>query len=125
MVEVLESQSILFRGMAGDRLPVVVAHGEGRTVFESVADRKCLASTGQLAMRYVDNWGTATQRYPANPNGSDGGITGVVSQDGRVTLLMPHPERIFRTLNCSWLPPDWGNYSPWFKLFENARTWIG
>lgn len=125
MVEVLESQSILFRGMAGDRLPVVVAHGEGRTVFESVADRKHLASTGQLAMRYVDNWGTATQRYPANPNGSDGGITGVVSQDGRVTLLMPHPERIFRTLNCSWHPPDWGNYSPWFKLFENARTWIG
>ena len=124
MAEIMESRSILFRDMSGTRLPVVVAHGEGQVKFDRADALDMLALAGQLTLRYVDNRGLPTVRYPANPNGSAGGITGLTSEEGRVTILMPHPERIFRTLTCSWHPREWGEDSPWLKLFENARAWV-
>ena len=124
MTEIMESRSILFRDMSGTRLPVVVSHGEGQVKFDRPDALDVLALAGQLTLRYVDNRGLPTVRYPANPNGSVDGITGLTSEEGRVTILMPHPERIFRTLTCSWHPPEWGEDSPWLKLFENARAWV-
>jgi len=118
-VEVLESPSLFFRGMAGSRLPVVVAHGEGRAVFSRAADQVA----ARVALRFVDAAGRPTERYPLNPNGSPEGITGLTSEDGRATLLMPHPERVFRSLQLSWRPPDWGEASPWLRMFRNARVW--
>ncbi len=118
-VEVVESPSLFFAGMAGSRLPVVVAHGEGRAHFADAADR----SAARVALRFVDAQGAPTERYPLNPNGSPAGITGLTSDDGRATLLMPHPERVFRGLQLSWRPPDWGDHSPWMRLFGNARAW--
>ncbi len=118
-VQVLESPSLFFRGMTGSRLPVVVAHGEGRVVFESDADR----AAAHVALRFVDADGVATERYPLNPNGSPAGVTGLTSADGRATLLMPHPERVFRSLQLSWRPPSWGEDSPWLRMFRNAREW--
>ena len=117
MAEVLDSPSILLRGMAGLHAPLVVAHGEGRAEFEREPNKVCL--------RYVDNHGRAAQYYPHNPNGSPAGITGVTSDDGRATLLMPHPERVFLKQQFSWLDPRWrGAESPWFGLFANARRFI-
>ena len=115
MCEILDSPSIFFRNMAGSKLPVVVAHGEGRAVPRSEAPAPCL--------RYVDNRHRPTERYPANPNGSPGGLTGFTSRDGRATILMPHPERTFRTLQLSWHPPGWGEESPWMEIFRNALRW--
>ncbi|MGH8659542.1 MAG: phosphoribosylformylglycinamidine synthase [Gammaproteobacteria bacterium] len=125
MVEVLDSPSIFLRGMAGSRLPVVVAHGEGRIA----ATHSRLADDllhGKIAtLRFVDNYGNASERYPANPNGSIGGITGLTTQDGRVSLFMPHPERLFLSKQYSWLPPDWRHEEgPWMRLFHNARSWV-
>jgi phosphoribosylformylglycinamidine synthase len=117
LVEIQESPSILLRGMAGSRLPVAVAHGEGRVQFEGAAPAS--------ALRFVDNHGRPTQHYPENPNGSLGGATGFTSEDGRATILMPHPERVFRTAQLSWAPAGWGELSPWFRLFSNARKWVG
>ncbi|HSP01044.1 MAG TPA: phosphoribosylformylglycinamidine synthase subunit PurQ, partial [Thioalkalivibrio sp.] len=119
LVEVGESPSILLQGMAGSRLPVAVAHGEGRAVFES-GDA---ASAPGVALRYVDNRGEVTEHYPENPNGSPAGITGLTNLDGRVTIMMPHPERVFRTVQHSWHPAEWGETGPWLRLFRNARTW--
>jgi phosphoribosylformylglycinamidine synthase len=124
MAEIMESRSILFRDMSGTRLPVVVSHGEGQVKFDHADALDTLALAEQLTLRYVDNRGLPTVRYPANPNGSAGGITGFTNEEGRVTILMPHPERIFRTLTCSWHPPEWAEDSPWLKLFENARAWV-
>jgi len=121
LVEVAQSPSILLQGMAGSRLPVAVAHGEGRVVFES-GDA---ASAPGVALRYVDNRGEVTEHYPENPNGSPAGITGLTTQDGRVTIIMPHPERMFRTVQHSWHPAEWGETGPWLRLFRNARTWTG
>jgi phosphoribosylformylglycinamidine synthase len=120
LVEVQESPSILLQGMAGSRLPVAVAHGEGRAVYgaKSVTD-------ASIALRFVDNRGRHTEHYPENPNGSPAGITGVTSRDGRATILMPHPERVVRGVQLSWAPPAWGEHSPWLRLFENARRWVG
>ncbi|GHT92145.1 phosphoribosylformylglycinamidine synthase [Betaproteobacteria bacterium] len=125
MVEVVDSPSILLAGMAGSRLPIVVSHGEGRAVFAAGAD----LSATRVALRYVDNYGAPTVRYPANPNGSPGGVTGFTTPDGRFTIMMPHPERTARTLQMSWAPqsllersPD---ASPWLRLFLNARKWLG
>jgi len=118
-VEVVESPSLFFRGMAGSRLPVVVAHGEGRAQFATAADR----IAARVALRFVDGGGAATERYPLNPNGSPLGITGLTSNDGRATLLMPHPERVFRSAQLSWRPPEWGEDSPWMRMFRNARAW--
>ena len=122
MVEIVESESILFSGMAQSRLPIVVAHGEGRVQFERTADRDRLCQSSRVSLRYVDNYDRVTDRYPANPNGSADGVTGFCSQDGRVTIMMPHPERMVRTINCSWYPSDWGEFTPWLRIFQNARS---
>jgi phosphoribosylformylglycinamidine synthase len=122
MVEVLESPSVLLQGMAGSRIPIAVAHGEGRAEFRDGAQ---LTAAGPFtAVRYVENDGRVAQRYPANPNGSPEGITGLTNTDGRVTILMPHPERVFRGVQHSWRPDQWGQDSPWMRLFRNARVWV-
>ena len=122
-VEILESDSVLLRGMAGARLPVPVAHGEGRVEFGDAGDLARLQAAGRVAARYVDNRGAAAQTYPANPNGSPEGVTALTAAGGRVTILMPHPERVFRTCQLSWRPPAWDahEFSPWLRMFENAR----
>ncbi|AGA91185.1 phosphoribosylformylglycinamidine synthase, single chain form [Thioflavicoccus mobilis 8321] len=123
MVEVRPSPSVLFSGMAGSRLPIAVAHGEGRV---EVGDAAHLAAVrAQTVLRYIEHDGRPAERYPANPNGSPEGITGLASADGRVTILMPHPERLFRTVQHSWHPPQWGEDGPWLRLFRNARAWVG
>jgi phosphoribosylformylglycinamidine synthase len=122
MVEVLESRSILLQGMAGSRLPIAVAHGEGRAEFR---DQEHLqAANQQLTLRFVENDGEAASRYPANPNGSPQGVTGFTTRDGRVNIMMPHPERVFRTVQNSWHPHDWDEDGPWLRLFRNAREWV-
>ncbi len=121
-VEVGTSASILLHGMEGARLPIAVAHGEGRAEFRS-ADH--LAAADQLvALRYMENSGDIALRYPANPNGSPQGITGLTSEYGRVTIMMPHPERVIRTVQNSWYPDDWGSIGPWLRMFQNARVWV-
>ena len=120
-VEVGESPSLLLRGMTGSRIPVVVAHGEGRMDFASDIDMSSVA----VAARYVEGDGRIATRYPANPNGSPDGIAGVVSDDGRATILMPHPERTLAAVNFSWHPDAWGDASPWSRIFQNARAWVG
>jgi phosphoribosylformylglycinamidine synthase len=115
LVEILESPSLFFSGMAGARIPVPVAHGEGRAVGERAA---------VPAVRYVDADGRPAERYPENPNGSAGGLTGLTTPDGRFTILMPHPERAFRSVQLSWRPPEWGEDGPWMKMFRNARAWV-
>ena len=121
MVEVLESPSIFFAGMAGSRLPIAVAHGEGRADFSQRGD----ATAVHRAMRFVDNAGLPTEAYPHNPNGSEGGLTAVTTPDGRFTALMPHPERVFRNVQMSWTAGDAEAHSPWMRMFYNARAWLG
>jgi phosphoribosylformylglycinamidine synthase len=121
MAEVVESPSILLAGMAGSRMPIANAHGEGRVVFAAEAD----ASAAIAALRYVDSTGAPTERYPENPNGSPGGLTGFTTPDGRFTIVMPHPERVRRTVQMSWQPPGLGEDSPWMRIFRNARAWVG
>ncbi|HEY6643615.1 phosphoribosylformylglycinamidine synthase [Povalibacter sp.] len=125
LVEVLPSPSVFLSGMAGSRMPIAVAHGEGLAEFRSPADLAACAAQQLLSLRFVDNAGKATERYPANPNGSPQGVTGITTPDGRVTLFMPHPERVFRTLQNSWHPDEWGDDSPWMRIFRNARVWVG
>jgi len=125
LVRIEDSPSVLLAGMAGSMLPVVVAHGEGRARFGDPADLGAVERGGQVALRYVEADGSPAQRYPANPNGSPGGVTGFSSADGRVTVMMPHPERVFRTVQNSWHPRDWGEDGPWLRLFRNARVWVG
>jgi phosphoribosylformylglycinamidine synthase len=120
-VEVLDSPSIFFQGMAGSRLPVVVAHGEGYADFSQRGD----AARVQRAMRYVDHAGQPTEVYPFNPNGSPEGLTSVTTPDGRFTVLMPHAERVFRNVQMSWTPGDRSAASPWMRMFRNARKWVG
>ncbi|MEE2652429.1 MAG: phosphoribosylformylglycinamidine synthase subunit PurQ, partial [Pseudomonadota bacterium] len=124
MVEIPESPSILLSGMAGSRLPVAVAHGEGRAEFAKAEQLQAMAASGNVALRYVNNAGELTEQYPANPNGSPQGITGVSSNDGRVTIMMPHPERVFRSVTNSWAPADQGEDSGWMRMFRNARVWV-
>ena len=119
-VEVYDSPSLFFVDMAGSRLPIAVAHGEGRACFDSHEQLE----NAQIALGYVDNEGELTERYPLNPNGSPHGVTGLCSDDGRATILMPHPERVFRTVTNSWHPPEWGDNGPWLRMFENARVWV-
>ncbi|HWO99412.1 MAG TPA: phosphoribosylformylglycinamidine synthase [Methylococcus sp.] len=121
MVEVQDSPSLFFTDMAGSRLPVVVSHGEGRVEFRQGGDRL----QGLVTLAYIDNHGRRTERFPYNPNGSPEGITGLTTTDGRFTILMPHPERCFRSIQNSWRSPDWGEYGPWFRMFQNARRWVG
>ncbi len=122
LVEVLDSPSILLQGMAGSRLPIAVAHGEGQAEFRDEA--QLARAAPWVALRFVENDGTIAERYPANPNGSPQGITGLTNEDGRITIMMPHPERVFRTLQQSWHPADWGETGPWMRLFRNARRWV-
>lgn len=125
LVQIPDSPSVLFRGMQGSHLPVAVAHGEGRAEFASATAPQTLLSSGQVALRYIDNNLSATEAYPANPNGSPLGITSVTSEDGRSTIMMPHPERVFRTVSNSWHPADWGEDSGWMRMFRNARVFVG
>ncbi|MFQ5582739.1 MAG: phosphoribosylformylglycinamidine synthase, partial [Mariprofundaceae bacterium] len=120
MVEVMESPSIFMQGMEGSKLPLVVAHGEGRASFAGDADRK----RAHVALRYIDAKGQAARTYPYNPNGSPDGITGLTTPDGRFTIMMPHPERLFRTVQYSWHPDEWGEDGPWMRMFRNARKWV-
>lgn len=122
-VEVLDSPSIFFQGMAGSILPIPVAHGEGRTRFKT--NNQQVAATACAALRYIDAKGQATTHYPENPNGSADGLTAFTSTDGRSTIMMPHPERAFRTVQFSWHPDDWTEDGPWIRLFRNARKWVG
>jgi phosphoribosylformylglycinamidine synthase len=120
-VEVLESPSLFFAGMAGSRLPIAVAHGEGYPNFAHRGDE----SQVQRSLRYVDHQGQPTERYPFNPNGGAGGLTGVTTPDGRFTALMPHPERVFRNIQMSWTAGEPGDFSPWMRIWRNARRWVG
>ena len=126
MVEVQESDSLFFAGMAGSRMPIAVAHGEGRAEFADGSDIDELA--GQIALRYTDNYGKVTEQYPQNPNGSPQGITGLTAADGRVTIMMPHPERVFRAIQNSYIPAgpegeEWDEDGAWMRMFRNARVW--
>ena len=123
LVEVQRSPSLFFAGMEGSRIPVATAHGEGYAEFHDAAQ---IASAQSLvALRFVDHRGAPTETYPYNCNGSPQGITGLTTADGRFTILMPHPERVHRTVQMSWHPDGWGDASPWMRMFRNARTWLG
>jgi phosphoribosylformylglycinamidine synthase len=124
LVEVLKSPSLFLQGMEGSRMPIAVAHGEGRAEFRSGHSPEEALRKQQVALRYVDNYGDPTEIYPANPNGSPLGITGLTSNDGRFTIMMPHPERMFRAVQHSWHPDEWGEDGPWMRMFRNARLWI-
>ncbi len=128
-VEIMESPSIVFQNMQGLKMPIVVSHGEGKVQYDDVQDAKRLLENKQLVMRYIDSHANPTEHYPLNPNGSEGGMTAFTSVDGRATIMMPHPERAFRLTQLSWYPFDWRNkdkeYSPWMRLFRNARVWVG
>jgi phosphoribosylformylglycinamidine synthase len=120
MVKVQDSSSIFFKGMAGSLLPVVVAHGEGRAEFDGQNP-----ADADIALSFVDNYGQETVAFPANPNGSPLGITGLTTRDGRFTIMMPHPERCFRAVQNSWHPADWLEDAAWLRMFRNARVWVG
>lgn len=124
LVEIQPTPSIFFDGMAGSRMPIAVSHGEGRAEFSSDDAIDSANTSGTVAMRYVDNYGQITETYPANPNGSPDGITALTTTDGRVTIMMPHPERVFRTVANSWHPDEWQEDSPWVRMFRNARRFI-
>ena len=124
MVQVQESASIFLQGMAGSRMPIAIAHGEGHAEYES--EEALLESdlSGCVALRFIDNHGKVTETYPANPNGSPRGITGLCNRDGRVTIMMPHPERVFRAVQNSWKPDGWQEDGGWLRMFRNARVWV-
>jgi phosphoribosylformylglycinamidine synthase len=124
MVQVQESASIFLQGMAGSRMPIAIAHGEGHAEFENEEALLEADLSGCVAMRFIDNHGKVTETYPANPNGSPRGITGLTSRDGRVTIMMPHPERVFRAVQNSWKPDDWQEDAGWMRMFRNARVWV-
>ena len=126
MVEICSDKSVLLRGMKGSMLPISTAHGEGRAKFHG-NHLTLLENHDQIGLRFVDNRGHTCETYPANPNGSPGGATGFTNDDGRITIMMPHPERVFRTACNSWHPTGpahWGDYSPWIQIFKNARAWV-
>ncbi len=123
LVEILESPSIFLENMAGSRMPIATSHGEGRVSFKNDTDR--FTASHMIAARYVDNYGDVADTYPANPNGSVDGICGLSNEEGRVTIIMPHPERVARTMQNSWHPDEWGDDGPWMRMFRNARVAIG
>jgi phosphoribosylformylglycinamidine synthase len=123
LVEIMPSPSIFMSDMVGSRLPVAGAHGEGRAEFSD--DINQVAQSELIALRYVDHQGAMTEQYPMNPNGSPLGITGLTNEDGRFTIMMPHPERCFRSVQNSWHPQQWGEDAPWLRMFLNARKWVG
>ena len=123
LVEIVESPSVFLQDMAGSRMPIATSHGEGRVVFDDESDRYAASHT--IAMRYVDNYGKVADHYPANPNGSPDGICGLSNDDGRVTIMMPHPERVARTMQNSWHPDNWGEDGTWMRMFRNVRVAVG
>lgn len=125
LVQVQESASVLFKGMVGSHMPIAVSHGEGFAEFSSAQVQAACEAQGAVALRYIDNNLQVTETYPANPNGSPAGITGVTSLDGRVTIMMPHPERVARAVTNSWHPDDWKDDSAWMRIFRNARVFVG
>ncbi len=124
-VKIEKSPSVLFTGMEGSVSPIAVAHGEGYAEFNDTAAAQAMSNSGLVAARFVDNHHAPTAQYPLNPNGSPIGMTALTTTTGRVTIMMPHPERVFRTQAMSWHPPGWGEDSPWMQLFRNARAWVG
>ena len=124
-LQILESASLFFAGMAGAVLPIAVAHGEGRASFKNSAAAQAALDSGIVTARFLGSDGRVAQQYPANPNGSPLGITGLTTETGRATIMMPHPERVFRALQNSWHPEDWGEDGPWMRMFRNARVWVG
>jgi phosphoribosylformylglycinamidine synthase len=124
LVKIEPTPSILLRGMEGSHMPIAVAHGEGRAEFPDEAGLSSCESSGTVALRYLENDLSVAERYPANPNGSPAGIAGLTSEDGRATIMMPHPERVFRTVQHSWEPEGWGEDGGWLRLFRNARVWL-
>ena len=125
MVEVLDSPSIFLQGMQGSVMPIVVAHGEGKATFAASTDLDAVKNNQLVSLRYVDNHHQVASQYPANPNGSPEGITGLTTTDGRFTIMMPHPERVFRASQFSWAPDDWLEDGAWMRMFRNARRWLG
>ncbi|MBS0057161.1 phosphoribosylformylglycinamidine synthase [Yersinia sp. Marseille-Q3913] len=125
LVEVASSPSLFMQDMAGSRMPIAVSHGEGQVEVRDAAHLAALQQHNLVALRFVDNYGAVTEQYPANPNGSAQGITAVTSASGRATVMMPHPERVFRTVSNSWHPQEWGEDSPWMRMFRNARKQLG
>ncbi|MBY3673387.1 phosphoribosylformylglycinamidine synthase [Vibrio paracholerae] len=125
LVEVQKSPSLFFSEMAGSRMPIAVSHGEGRVEVRDAQHLAAIEQSGTVAIRFVDNFGQRTQAYPSNPNGSPNAITGLTTQDGRVTIMMPHPERVFRTVANSWHPDNWGENGAWMRMFQNARKYFG
>lgn len=121
LVKVTESPSLLLQGMVGSQMPIAVSHGEGFAEFRHAEQLAQLEEQNLVGLRFVDNYGQPTEQYPLNPNGSVKGITSVTTRDGRSTIMMPHPERVFRTVSNSWHPDNWGEDSPWMRLFRNAR----
>jgi phosphoribosylformylglycinamidine synthase len=125
LLGIAESPSIFFTGMAGSRIPIANAHGEGRAELTE-AQVAALAQQGVIAARFVDGHDKVATTYPANPNGSPGGIAALTTANGRFTIMMPHPERVFRNAQLSWKPREWTyEHSPWMRMFRNARTWVG
>ena len=120
MVEVMPSPSIFMQGMAGSKMPIAVAHGEGRAEFKTPSQ----LGQVQSALRFIDHYAKVTEEYPLNPNGSVDGLTGFTTSDGRATIMMPHPERVFRAVQNSWHPQEWQEDSPWMRMFRNARFWV-
>jgi len=125
LVEVQKSKSLFLNDLAGSRMPIAVSHGEGRVEVKDAAHLAAIEASGAVALRFVNNYGEQTEQYPANPNGSPNGISGLTSDDGRVTIMMPHPERVFRTVANSWHPDQWGEDSPWMRMFRNVRKQLG
>lgn len=125
MVEVQSSPSIFLQGMQGSKMPIAVAHGEGRAEFADADKQEALENAGLVSLRYVDNYGRIADSYPANPNGTPAGITGLTTKDGRFTIMMPHPERVFRAVQNSWAPDEWSEDGAWMRMFRNARSWVG
>jgi phosphoribosylformylglycinamidine synthase len=125
LVEILPTPSLFFAGMQGSRMPIAVAHGEGRAEFAAADGAQQALAARLVTTRYLDHYGRATEVYPLNPNGSPAGITGLTTSDGRFTIMMPHPERVFRTVQHSWHPDDWLEDGPWLRMFRNARVWVG
>jgi phosphoribosylformylglycinamidine synthase len=124
-VKIEKSPSVLLAGMDGSVLPIAVAHGEGFAEFANPLAAKLCSDSGLVGMRYVDNFHQVTEQYPLNPNGAPLGITGLTTRDGRVTIMMPHPERVFRTVQHSWHPEHWSGEAPWMRMFRNARKFVG
>jgi phosphoribosylformylglycinamidine synthase len=125
LVEVQSSPSLFFNGMAGSVMPIAVAHGEGFAEFSSESAVNAVVSKQLVTLRYVDHYAKVTEQYPYNPNGSPQGITGLTTPDGRFSIMMPHPERVFRTVQNSWYPDGLGNDGAWLRMFRNARHAIG